>query len=52
MKNILWNLLKNFLRKDIKIMKLKAKILKFEDIEDIEGIEEMENIDVGMGTWG
>jgi len=33
-------------------MKLKAKILKFEDIEDIEGIEEMENIDVGMGTWG
>ena len=33
-------------------MKLKAKILKFEDIEDIERIEEMENIDVGMGTWG
>jgi hypothetical protein len=34
MRNILWNLLKNFLRKDIKIIKLRAKI--FEKYIDVE----------------
>jgi hypothetical protein len=34
MKNILWNLLKNFLSKDIKIIELKEKI--FEKYIDVE----------------
>jgi hypothetical protein len=40
MRNSLWNLHKNFLRKDIKIMELKAKIF-----------EKYINMEIGIWWW-